>query len=143
MFLKSLFVTSMTVLFSTSAFARDEHLQFSIAKGIAATKSENKLDNSVKLVWGGNSDSAQQLGTFTANRKSNSIGKSDEEACTRAFMSAVISLQERAKKEGGNAVVNIRSVYRKTNLASADKYVCGAGNMMAGVALEGTVVKLK
>jgi uncharacterized protein YbjQ (UPF0145 family) len=143
MFLKSVFVASMTVLFATSALGRDEHLKFSIAKGIAATKSENKLDKNIKLVWGSDAESTQQLGTFTANRKSNAIGKSDEEACERAFMSAVISLQDRAKSEGGNAVVNIRSVYRKTNLASSDKYICGAGKMMAGVALEGTVVKLK
>jgi hypothetical protein len=40
-------------------------------------------------------------------------------------------------------VVNIRSVYKGEDSDSPTEFVCGAGKIMAGVALRGTVVKLK
>jgi uncharacterized protein YbjQ (UPF0145 family) len=54
----------------------------------------------------------------------------------------MISLQDRAIAEGGNAVVNIRSFYKKRDFTSATEFECGAGAMVAGVALVGDVVKL-
>jgi hypothetical protein len=51
---------------------------------------------------------ARELGTFTSNRRTNAFNKSDRDACHIAFLSAVIALQERARSEGGNAVVDIR-----------------------------------
>ena len=85
---------------------------------------------------------AKSLGTFTANTKSNAVGKSDQEACDIAFISALADLQQSARKAGGNAVINIRSVYRGENSPSSSEYVCGAGTIMVGVTLEGTVVRL-
>ena len=52
-------------------------------------------------------------------------------------------LQERARKEGGNAVVNTTSNYRNEVSESATKYAYGAGAVNAGVALKGDVVRLK
>jgi hypothetical protein len=40
-------------------------------------------------------------------------------------------------------VINIKSVYKNDNVESASEYLCGAGTIMAGVALRGTVVTLK
>jgi uncharacterized protein YbjQ (UPF0145 family) len=54
----------------------------------------------------------------------------------------VLELQERARKEGGNAVINIKSNYRNEERASATQYTCGAGAVIAGVALKGDVVTL-
>jgi hypothetical protein len=58
------------------------------------------------------------------------------------FLSAVLSLQERVRQLGGNAVVKIKSVYRGGDLSSETEYECGAGAIMGGVALQGEVVKL-
>ena len=58
------------------------------------------------------------------------------------FISAAVSLQDRAKREGGNAVINIHSVYKNDKFESPTEYLCGAGSTMAGVALRGTVVTL-
>ena len=54
----------------------------------------------------------------------------------------MVSLQKRALAEGGNAVVNIRSFYKKREFTSAIEFECGAGAMVAGVTLVGDVVKL-
>jgi hypothetical protein len=75
--------------------------------------------------------------------KTNAFNKSDQEACDIAFISAAAALQDRARREGGSAVVNIRSVYKKEDVASETEYLCGSGAVMAGVALRGTVVTLK
>lgn len=73
----------------------------------------------------------------------NAFNKTDEKACNWAFLSAMIALKDRAVREGGNAVINIKSNY-KNNLTSSEKtFQCGAGALMAGVALTGEVVTLK
>ena len=86
---------------------------------------------------------AQNLGEFTSNRRSNGVGKSDEEACARAFLSAIIAFQDRARQLGGNAVIDIKSITKHNDLTSTTSYRCVAGATMSNVALTGTVVKLK
>ena len=54
----------------------------------------------------------------------------------------MITLQDRAVAEGGNAVINIRSYYYKNDFSSATEFECGAGAIMAGVTMVGEVVKL-
>ena len=85
---------------------------------------------------------ARELGTFTSNRRTNAFNKSDRDACHIAFLSAVIALQERARSEGGNAVVDIRSITRHNDLDSATDYRCVAGAVVANVVLTGHVVEL-
>ena len=86
---------------------------------------------------------AKELGEFKSNKRSNAFGKSDSEACQVAFLSALISLQERAQKEGGNAVVDIKSVTKDKELVSATDYRCVVGAIIANVALTGKIVQLK
>ena len=127
-----------------AAAGRDERLFFPIEDAFANDDLKLKIDPDVKLFWGKQEYPApeQSYGVFTANRKTNFLNKSDKEACEIAFVSAVVALQERAQKEGGNAVVGIRNVYRKDNFVSETEYECGAGNVIGGVALQGEVVKL-
>ena len=54
----------------------------------------------------------------------------------------MLSLRERALQLGGDAVVNVTSNYRNTAFTSETEYMCGAGNVLAGVTLKGDVVKL-
>ena len=133
------------ILVALSADARDDRLKFSVADAMATPDAKAKLDGSVKFYWGKKKvpGGAKMMGTFTANKKTNFFNKSDQEACNWAWLSAMISLQERAKKEGGNAVVNIHSVYRNQEFTSEKEYECGAGSVTGGVALRGTVAKLR
>jgi hypothetical protein len=85
----------------------------------------------------------KKYGEFKTNKKTNAFNKSDEKACQWAFFSAIKSLQSRALKEGGNAVIDIKSNYKSREFSSPTEFQCGAGALMAGVALKGIVVKVK
>src|SRR5262249_52946781 len=78
-----------------------------------------------------------------SNRRTNAFGKSDEDACAIAFLSAIFALQDRALAVGGTAVVDITSVTKNDTLTSATEYRCVAGAMIANVALTGTIIKGK
>lgn len=103
-----------------------------------------KLVGGVKFFFGeqAHPEPEQVYGEFRTNKKTSSFGKSDEEACPWAMLSALISLHDRALREGGNAVINIKSNYKNVQFVSDTEYECGAGAFVAGVALIGTVVRL-
>ena len=139
-------IVAIAVASSAGAASRDEHIRFPIYPALEKGQSYRvKVDPSVRLFFGDERtpNVAKSMGTFSANTKSNAVGKSDQEACDIAFISALADLQQSARKAGGNAVINIRSVYRGENSPSPKEYVCGAGTIMVGVTLEGTVVRLK
>ncbi|MNT94475.1 hypothetical protein D3C72_2361760 [compost metagenome] len=77
-----------------------------------------------------------------SNRKTNGVGKSDEDGCRWAALSALIALQETAKSLGANAVIDIVSYYKKNEVASPTDYECHAGAVVVGVALKGTYAKV-
>ena len=131
-------------LAAPSAYARDDRLKFPIQDGLTSSAAQGKIDAKIQLFWGDQKFPAPQqtFGTYTANKKTNALNKSDHEACDINFISAIIALQERAHSEGGNAVVNIHSYYKSVDVSSQTDYECGAGTFLSGVALRGTVVKL-
>ncbi len=119
-------------------------IRVNIEDAMTTPDAEQALDAGIQFFFGEQEhpEVERQLGTFTSNKKTNAFGKSDQKACKWAFLSAMISFQERAVSEGGNAVVNIRSYYKKHDFSSATEFECGAGAMIAGVTLVGEVVKL-
>lgn len=131
--------------FSTSSFARDDIGSYSIENALSSEAAKAKLGTDIKFYFGEQKHPKvlSDFGEFKTNKKTNAFNKTDEEACDWVFLSAMIALKDRAVKEGGNAVVDIKSNY-KNNLTSNEKtFQCGAGTMVAGVALTGKVVKLK
>jgi len=136
---------SLVLVFATSTSqARNEVLRFSIEEALSQPEAVSRLDSSIRLFFGDQAVPAieRKLGTFTSNKKTNGFNKSDAEACNWAFLSAMMSLQERAAREGGNAVVNIRSFYRKSEFSSASDFECGAGTFVVGITMVGEVVRL-
>lgn len=131
------------LLFTLPAAARDTTLHLPIKPALDAAKASGKLDGGVKFYFADQTHprAKQQLGTFVTNRKTNAFGKSDEEACNWAMQSALIELQTRAIKEGGDAVVNVESFYKKNAYRDQALFECHAGSVVAGVALRGTVIK--
>lgn len=126
------------------ADARDTRRHFDIATAIAAGKADGTLDGSVEFYFKGASmPGATRLGVATTNKKTNAFGKRDEVACQWVFLGALKALQEAAKARGANAVVDIESNYKKQVFSSATQYECGAGGIMAGVALKGSYAKVK
>jgi uncharacterized protein YbjQ (UPF0145 family) len=133
------------VLFPSHAEARDTVYNLKIDDAMHDPRYNQELGNEVAFFFGAQKTPAveQNFGEFVTNRKTNSVGKPDQEACRWAMLSALRSLRERALKMGGNAVVNIQSYYRKNATTSETTYECHAGAIIAGVALRGTVVKLR
>lgn len=139
-------IVAMGCMTYASAKGRDDHIKLPIQGALEKGQSyKDTVGSDIKMFWGTQKTPAvdRKMGEFTSNKKTNAANKSDQEACDLAFISAVIGLQQRARKEGGNAVVNIHSVYKGEDSNSPTEFICGAGKIMAGVALRGTVVKLK
>ena len=132
----------MGVLLIGTAHARDDRAMHSIEEALKSAGSE-QIGDDIQFFFGEEHPSvAKNYGTFTSNKKSNGFGKPDGVACQRAFLSALLSFQQRARNEGGNAVVNLRSFYKSKPVSSATEFECGSGAMMSGVALRGDVVQL-
>lgn len=131
---------------ATGIQARDTAHFLPIKDAIEMGKAKSELGDDVKLYFGSQLHPAVEKtlskGVVT-NKKTNGVGKSDEEACNWVMLSALIQLQERARNEGGNAVINIESYYKKKSFKSQDQFECHSGAVMSGVALKGDVVKLK
>jgi hypothetical protein len=139
---RQLMLAAFATLVASHAFARDTVASYPVD---AIASEPGKVTPDVALYFAGQSHPAvaQSYGEFATNKKTNAFGKSDLQACQHVFLSAVIELQERARKEGGNAVINIKSNYRNELTESATEFTCGAGAVIAGVALVGDVVTLK
>lgn len=129
---------------SANTFARDDQRMHPLEDALTTEAARDKLDPSIKLFFGNQKHPriAKDFGEWKTNKKTNGFNKSDKEACEWVFLSAVLELQERAQKEGGNAVINIKSNYKNNERSSETEYMCGSGALMSGVALKGTVVKL-
>jgi len=129
---------------SSALLARDDIDDYSVSEALASADAKSKLGDTVKFYFGETPypTPKEKFGEFKTNKKTNAFNKSDKEACHWVFLSAMISLKERAVKEGGNAVVEIKSNYKGTLTSSDTTFKCGAGAIIAGVALTGKVVKL-
>jgi hypothetical protein len=126
------------------AYSRDTQHNYSIQEALTSTDFTSKLDPSIRFYFGNQRHAKvkRSFGNFSTNKKTNAFNKTDKEACRWVLLSALLTLQERTIKEGGNAVINIASNYKKKKMSSATEYECHAGTIMAGVALTGDVVKL-
>jgi len=139
-------VSSLILLGSINANARDDVLSFSINDAMASSDAVNILGSNVKFYFGDAQPSekvVRTVGEYKTSRKTNAATKSDIDACQRAFLSTLISLRDSAKSAGANAVINIKSNYRNNTTSSNDTFQCGVGGIIAGVALVGDVVVLE
>lgn len=126
------------------SMAREDIGDYSIASAMAREVFKSELGDNIRFYFGKQKHPkiVSEYVRAGTSKKTNAFNKSDEEACQWAFLSAMKSLRDRAIKEGGNAVINITSNYKNNETSSESHFKCGAGNIMAGVALKGTVVKL-
>ncbi|MEO8409416.1 MAG: hypothetical protein ABI478_02510 [Propionivibrio sp.] len=133
-----------TFLASNAVLARDDQNMQPLDDALNTSAAKDKLDPSIRLYFGDQRHPkvTRKLGEWQVNKKTNAFNKSDKEACEWVFLSAVLVLQERARKEGGNAVIDIKSNYKNSERSSETEYMCGSGAVISGVALKGTVVRL-
>ncbi len=141
----SLIVTSVFLLMlSQVSIARDDIGDYSVANVLSSEQAKQKLGG-IKYYFGGQQHSKvlKRYGVFSTNKKTNAFGKSDQEACEWVFLSAMIQLKEKALSLGANAVINIKSNYKGNLTTSDETFKCGAGAIIAGVALQGEFVTIK
>jgi hypothetical protein len=124
--------------------ARDDRLTFSIRTALGHVEAMQKLDPGIRLYFGKQPHPpiAADLGDDKANDKTRAFNRTDQDACDWVFLSAILKLQKRARSLQANAVVGIISIYKNEPFESETQYQCGAGSMLAGVALTGHFVKL-
>ena len=141
---KILLIALTTFLMVPAAHSRDSKHMYPIDEAMQSADFRDQLDPKIKIYWGTQSHPAvtRSYGKYTTNKKTNAFNKSDREACEWVLLSALLSLQQRAHSEGGNAIINLTSYYKKKEVVDNERYECHAGNIIAGVALRGEVVKL-
>jgi hypothetical protein len=144
-FIRGLTAASLGLaLGAASAGARTTMHDLDVAKAKQEGHGHEKLlDIPVYMAGQKHAGVAKDLGVFRSNMRTNAANKSDEEACQIVFLSALIRLQSRARDLGANAVIDVRSITRNDDFSSATQYRCAAGSVVANVALEGRMVKLK
>lgn len=144
---RNLILTALSLSLAFAAIqaqARDTVANYPIQDALANGKGHEKVGSDIALYFAGQEYPSveRSLGEFATNKKTSAFGRTDREACEHVFLSAVLELQARARLEGGDAVVNIKSNYRNRVRESATEFTCGAGAIIAGAALKGEVVKL-
>jgi hypothetical protein len=135
----------LTVAAPGLALAGDKIEHYPFANAIAAATQSGKLDGTVKFYLAGNQPSGQVnivLQGVEVDRKTNAFGKKDQPTCDWALQSALIALQDEAKKAGANAVVNIVSNYGN-EYRDSQNYECHVGFLMSGVIMKGDVAKVQ
>lgn len=127
-----------------TALARDTQLMLSIEEAMSTPEAREKLRGDIRFYFADQPHPPvrERLGQGVSNKKTNALNKSDKQACEWVFLSALISLEARARELGANAVINIQSYYRKNPVTSPTQYECHAGAVVAGVALKGEFVRL-
>ena len=145
--MKSIISICITVAFSLTTFvaqARDDVGNYNIQAVLSTEMAKAKLGDQVKFYFGDSKHPkvSKRFGVFGTNKKTNAFNKSDQEACEWTFLSAMLQLRDRALQMGGNAVINIKSNYKNHLTSSTDTFQCGAGAIIAGVPLQGEVVKI-
>ena len=140
----AILLASSLLLIATQAHSRNTKHMFSIEQALQSADFKQRLDPNIHLYFGNQEhpEKTDFFGQFSSNRKTNAFNKTDKQACQWVLLSALLSLQDRAKNEGGNAVINIASYYNKNTVRSDTDYECHAGAVIAGVALIGDVVTL-
>ena len=142
---KLIAVSLLAVVAATPALARNTAVTVALQSVLDMPEAQGKLDGTVKFYLAGSPTPkvVKKFGEDTSNAKTNAFNKSAEEACRWNALSALIKLQDKAKREGANAVVDITSYSEKVAFTSATDIQCSDGAFLAGIALKGTYATVK
>lgn len=141
--LSGILALSLMLAIPGIASARNDVLHFPVADASGTTDATAKLDGTVKFYWGNQKTPkfSKKLGTDQTTKKTNGFNKSDKDSCEWAWLSAMITMQNRAKQLGADAIVNLHSYSKGADFVSDTEYECVVGTFTSGVALRGDFVK--
>ncbi|SDZ74663.1 hypothetical protein SAMN05660420_00091 [Desulfuromusa kysingii] len=148
--MRTLFVTILATMICFGTLvaqtqAADNWYKFSAQEAMDSSLGNDKLRPEIRLYMKGQKHPGivKKMGEYKANKRTNGFGKSAQQVCERAFISALMALQDRAVREGGNAVIDIYTITKNIEFESATEYSCIKGGVVGNVALMGTVAKIK
>jgi uncharacterized protein YbjQ (UPF0145 family) len=129
---------------SLPAAAADRQMMMPIEQAFNVNDAKGRLGDNVQFFFGDQKTPkvATKITTDSTSQKTNSVGKSPEEACNWAFLSAMLALKKKAESVGADAVVNIVSNYKHKEMSSTTEFECHDGNIVSGVAFKAEFVKL-
>jgi uncharacterized protein YbjQ (UPF0145 family) len=124
--------------------AKDERWTYSLDEALKSRAAKLKLDPNIKLYFGNQAQPTilQSIAEWNVRRTTNGFARTDKKACQRAFVSALIELQEKAKQQGANAIVNIKSNYMNVERSSETDFECVSGHLVSVIEMKGRLVKL-
>lgn len=106
-----------------------------------ATDCKERLDTNIGFCFASQTHPEIER-LFGSNKKIYSIGKSHGAACEWFLLSVSLKFQKLIKAEESNALIYPIRYYKKNTFRSETEYECHAGGIIAGVALQGDVVKI-
>ena len=133
-------VSLLALVAAVPAFARNNAVTVTLDSVLDMPEAKAKFDGSVKFYLAGapTPKVIKKFGEDTSNAKTNAFNKTPEEACRWNALSALTKLQEHAKRDGANAVIDIVSYRDHVDFKSATEIQCSDGAFMGGIALKGT-----
>jgi hypothetical protein len=137
---KLLVASLLALVAAVPAYARNNSVTVTLQSVLDMPEAKAKLDGSVAFYLAGapTPKVVKKFGTDTSNAKTNAFNKSPEEACRWNALSALLKLQEHAKHDGANAVVDLVSYREHEDFKSTTEIECSDGAFLAGIALKGT-----
>lgn len=130
--------------FGSLSFARDTRGKYDIKEATTSARAKSVLGTDIKLYWAKQKHPKvkSNMGKIKVSKKANAFNKSDKEVCHLVLLTALEQLQQKARSMGANAIIDIKSNYKNKIHESPEVFECGAGALMAGVALVGTAAKI-
>jgi len=144
--MKKLVAVSLLALVAAApSFARNNAVTVTLESVLDMPEAKSKLDGSIKFYLAGapKPKIIKKFGEDKSNAKTNAFNKTPEEACRWNALSALVKLQEHAKRDGANAVVDIVSYRDGGDFTSATEIQCSDGAFLSGIALKGTYATVK
>ena len=140
----ALVVTSCLLFVASPGLAREDISTFSVDAAKKSVDQSKVLEGiSWHMAGAKHGRVSKRFEPATTTKSTNAFLKSDEAACSRAFMSAIIQLQTRSRNLGANAVIDIKSHASGKTYEEASIFGCVAGNVVARVSLTGTPANIK
>ena len=143
---KTLALAALLAAAPMASHAADKVVHLAFDNAVKAATASGKLDGSVKFYLAGTAPSGQVTvvnDNVDLTRKTNAFGKKDQVTCDWALQSALIALQDDAKKAGANAVTDIVSNYNGIEYRDSQNYECHVGFLMSGVELKAKFAKVQ
>ncbi len=136
--------TLMIFMCGSSATAKDEMEKYSIQEAFQYNKVSTQFDGSVSFFWGNQSypPVVTKFRSYKTSKRTSLLSKERDYACSLAMAEALKTLEERALKEGGNAIINIVSNVNNIEESSDVDFTCMVGRVVVNVALKGMVVTI-